>query len=126
MPERHSFFNSAAFEKNSEFTSSRAAAQIPQKLRRPQAGQSAACPGLIGYRSKRLLGTFHFAQPTACPYLLIARISGLKYGISQITHTTTLNLWKLVIKLSSLRTKTTVAQIACINIRMMASMPVSP
>ena len=61
-----------------------------------------------------------------CRYPPIEKKIGLRYGTSQITHTATLNLWKLVIQRSSLLTKTTVAQIACTNIRMMASRPVRP
>ena len=56
----------------------------------------------------------------------MAKKIGLRYGTSQITQTTTLNLWKSVIHFSSFLTRTIVAQTACNNIRMMASRPVRP
>ena len=59
-------------------------------------------------------------------YPPIPKIIGLKYGTSQISQTTTLNLWKLLIHRSSSLSKTIVAQTAWTNMRIMANNPVSP
>lgn len=67
-----------------------------------------------------------FTRRLPCPYPPIEKKTGLKYGTSQIAHTATLNLWKLMIQRSSLLAKTTVAQTACTNIRVMATRPVTP
>ena len=92
---------------------------------RPPAGSETARPG-CPYRGPCGPVGLQDVVELPCRYPPIEKKIGLRYGTSQITHTATLNLWKLVIQRSSLLTKTTVAQIACTNIRMMASRPVRP